>query len=93
MFEVILVELTNTVFVNSTNLSTNIEQKVLSKANAKLHQFMIYQFSDDIRTISPYAITSPQCVLQTIHVQVCVLSDEYLDTMYRQKSSHQTAGG
>ena len=31
IFVVILVELTNTVFVNSTNISTNIETAVLSK--------------------------------------------------------------
>ena len=32
IFVVILVELTNTVFVNSTNIKTNIETAVLSKA-------------------------------------------------------------
>ena len=32
ILEVILVELTNTVFVNSTNITTNIEAAVLSKA-------------------------------------------------------------
>ena len=31
IFVVILVELTNTVFVNSTNITTNIETAVLSK--------------------------------------------------------------
>ena len=31
IFVVILVELTNTVFVNSTNMTTNIETAVLSK--------------------------------------------------------------
>ena len=31
IFVVVLVELTNTVFVNSTNISTNIETAVLSK--------------------------------------------------------------
>ena len=34
IFVVILIELTNTAFVNSTKVSTNIETAVLAKANS-----------------------------------------------------------
>ena len=36
IFVVILVELTNTVFVNSTNITTNIETAVLSRLDHKV---------------------------------------------------------
>ena len=36
IFVVILVELTNTVFVNSTNITTNIKEAVLSRLLAEL---------------------------------------------------------
>ena len=46
-FVVMLVELTNTVFVNSTNITTNIETAVLSKFSShaeegKIHILYIY---------------------------------------------------
>ena len=41
IFVVILVELTNSVFVNSTNISTNIETAVLSSLEPNLQLFEI----------------------------------------------------
>ena len=39
IFEYIVVELTNTVFVNSTNVSTNIETAMLSRREYPLDRY------------------------------------------------------
>ena len=42
IFEVTFVELTYTVFVNSTNVTTNIEAAALSSKKCRIHDFHIF---------------------------------------------------
>ena len=51
IFVVILVELTNTVFVNSTNITTNIETAALSNHNGFL--MMAPRLQDDTEDLGP----------------------------------------
>ena len=63
IFVVILVELTNTVFVNSTNISTNIETAVLSKPS-RSHQptcFWKHFLTEPISTAMCLNLTTKQC--------------------------------
>ena len=70
-YVVIMVELTNTVFVNSTNITTNIETAVLSSAGPRLQALRPgFGIAPLLRTVPFHAILpSPDQAPKAHHVQ------------------------